>query len=78
MSVVESDQEQSVAELRKLHAETAKLEAEAEKLDAEAKKLDMEARRFRHGAATDFVKLALAVFAAGVAALQVANNLGWL
>ena len=76
--MADEDATRSDAELRKLRAEAAKLESEAVKLGAEAKKLDMEARRFRHGAATDYVKLALAVFATEVAALQVANNLGWL
>ena len=48
----------AAAELRKLNAETSKLEAETDKLQAEARKL-------RHGTATDYAKLALAVFARG-------------
>ena len=65
------DEGRAAAELRKLDAETSKLEAESEKLEAEARKL-------RHSTTTDYAKLALAVFATGIAALKVVESLGWL
>ena len=79
------EEERSAAELRRLNAEAAKLEAEAgklapetTKLEAEARKLDAEARRQRHGTVTDDAKFGLALFAAGLGALKVAESLGWL
>ena len=79
------EEERLAAESRKLDAEAAKLEEEARKLapettklEAEAKKLDAEARRQRHGTVTDDAKLALAVLAAGIGTLKVAESLGWL
>ena len=89
---MESDTERAAAELRKLNAETdrleaearklapeaTKFEAEANKLTAEAAKLQAEKRSFRQSAITDFAKLGLAFFAAGIAALKVFDSLGWL
>ncbi len=79
------EEERLAAELKKLNAEAAKLEAQARKLapeattlEAEARKLDAEARRQRHGTVTDNAKLVLAVFAAGIGTLKVAESLGWL
>ena len=89
---MESDTERAAAALRKLNAETDRLEAEARKLAPEATKLEAEATKlkaeteklkaerwmFRQSAITDFGKLGLAFFAAGIAALKVIESLGWL
>lgn len=72
------EEERAAKELRNLDAASVKLEAEANKLDAEAKKLDVEGRKIEQTAYTDAGKLALAAFATILAALQVANALGWL
>ena len=71
-------EERPFKELRNLDAASAKLEAEANKLNAEARKLAAEARKFDQAASTDAVKLVLAVFATTLAALKVADTLGWL
>ncbi len=68
---MEPEEERVTAEMRKLNAETAKLEAEADKLEAEAWK-------FRLTVVMDGVKVVLAVFAAGIAALTLAERLDWL
>lgn len=73
---VNVEEEQAARELRNLDDVSVKLAAEAKKLDAEAKKL--EGRKIERTAYTDAVKLALAAFASILAALQVANALGWL
>ena len=72
------EEERAAKEFRNLDAVSAKLEAEANKLDAETKKLEAEGRKFEQAAYTDAVKLGLAAFATILAALQVANALGWL
>ncbi len=61
---VEMGDERATAELRRLNAEAIKLEAEA--------------RRFRQGMIIDGGKLALAAFAAAVAALKFVESQGWL
>ena len=68
---MEPEAERVTAEMRKLNAETAKLEAEAHKLEAEAWK-------FRLTVVMDGVTVVLAVFAAGIAALTLAERLDWL
>ena len=89
---MEPEEGRSAAELRKLNAETAKLEAEARKLDpeasklkaeaeklkAEADKLEAEAWQIQFSVPMDAAKVGLAVFAAGIALLEVAERLGWL
>ena len=72
------EEERTAKEFRNLDAASAKLEAEANKLDVEARKLEAERRKFEQTGYTDAVKLALAAFATILAALQVANALGWL
>lgn len=59
-------------------AELGRLDAETEKLRVETEKLDVEARRLRQSINADFVKLGLALFAAGFAAVELAHRLGWL
>lgn len=68
---MEPEEERVTAETRKLNAETAKLKSESDKLEAEAWK-------FRLTVVMDGVKLVLAVFAATVAALTLAEKLDWL
>ena len=82
---MQPEAEQAAAESRRLNAEAEKLEAEAgtlraeaSKLAAEADKLVAEARRIRRGTVKDAWMLVLAVFAAGLAALQFAYSVGWL
>ena len=77
--------ERAAAELRRINAEAEKLEAEARKLAPEATKLEAEsdklhagARRIRRATVKDAWMIGLAVFAAGVAALQLADSVGWL
>lgn len=80
-SGVNREEERTVKELRNLDAASAKLEAEANKLDVEARKLEAEVRKFEQTAFIDAVKMALAVFAAilaALAALKVADELGWI
>ena len=72
------EEERAAKELRNLDAVSVRLAAEAKKLDAEAKKLEAEGRKIEQTAYTDAGKLALAAFATILAALQVANALGWL
>lgn len=69
--MVERDDERAAVELKRLAAETEKLRVEAEKLDAEA-------RRLRYSTVMDTAKVGLAMFAAGVAALQFVQRAGWL
>ena len=68
---MEQEDARAAAELRRLDAETEKLKVEAEKLDAEA-------RRLQHAISTDKVKVALALFGAGIAAVKLGESLGWL
>ena len=68
---VNREEERTAKELRNLDAASAKLEAEARKLEAEV-------RTFEQTAFIDAVKLGLAVFAAILAALKVADALGWI
>ena len=68
---MQPEDERVAANRQKLSAETAKLEAEAAKLQAEAWK-------FRVTVVMDGVKVVLAVFAAGIAALTLAERLDWL
>lgn len=68
---MEADDRRAIAELRRL-------DAEAEKLKVETGKLRVEARRLRQSIAMDGVKLGLALFAAGLAALEFGHRLGWL
>jgi len=68
---VERDDRRAAAELRRV-------DAEAEKLKVETEKLRVEARRLRQGTVMDGAKLALAVFAAVLAALELFRRLGWL
>lgn len=68
---MEPDDRRATAELRRLDAET-------EKLKVQTDKLRVEARRLRQSINTDRVKLGLALFAAGVAALEFGRRLGWL
>ena len=75
---VDREEERTVKEFRNLDAASAKLEAEANKLDVEARKLEAEVRNLDQAAYTDAVKLGLAAFAAILAALKVADTLGWL
>ena len=79
------EEERSTEELRKLRAESNRLEAEATKLeaeatrfDAEAAKLEAETQRVPRNASLDAVKVGLAAFASILAALKVADALGWL
>ena len=65
-------------EFRNLDAASAKLEAEANKLDAEARKLEAEVRNPDQSTNTDAFKLGLAAFATILAAVKVADALGWL
>ncbi len=82
---MQPEAERAAAELRRLNAEAEKLEAEAatlcaeaSKLVAEADKLEAEARRIKRGTVKDAWMVGLAVFAAGLAALQFAHRVGWL
>lgn len=75
---VNREEERTAKELRNLDAASAKLKAEANKLDAEARKLEAEVRKFDQTAYADAVKLGLAVFATILAALKVADTLGWI
>ena len=75
---VNREEERTAKELRNLDAASAKLEAEANKLDVEARKLEAEVLKFEQTAFIDAVKLGLAVFAAILAALKVADTLGWI
>ena len=59
-------------------AASTKLEAEANKLDAEARKLEAEVRSLDQTTNTDAFKLGLAAFATILAAVKVADALGWL
>ena len=68
---MELKEERPAAELRNLNAETAKLVAETDKLEAEAWQIQF-------SVPMDAVKLGLAVFAAGIAGLKLAESLGWL
>lgn len=68
---MEPKEERAAAELRRINAEANKLEAEADKLEAEE-------LRLRRSVLKDAWMIGLAVFAAGVAARQFANGLGWL
>lgn len=68
---MEPDQDRSVAELERLRAETGKPEAETTKMLAEARRLD-------NNTTLDVVKLLVAVYAAIVAGVKVAESLGWL
>ena len=68
----------SSTEAEKLEAEARKLAREATKLEAEADKLQAEARRIRRATVKDAWMIGLAVFAAGVAALELADSVGWL
>ena len=68
---MEADDRRTAAELRRLAAET-------DKLGVEAEKLGVEARRLRQSINMDRVKLGLALFAAGFAALEFVHRLGWL
>ena len=68
---VDREDARAAAELRRLDAETEKLRVETEKLDAEA-------RRLHHGIIMDAMKAGLALFGAGIAALTLAESLGWL
>lgn len=77
--------ERAAAELRRLNAEAERLKAEAgtlgaeaSKLAAEADKLKAEAERLRRSTVKDAWMVGLAVFAAGLAALQFAHGVGWL
>ena len=63
---------------RRAAAELSRVDAEAEKLKVETEKLRVEARRLRQGIVMDGAKLALAVFAAVLAALELVRRLGWL
>lgn len=66
-----SEDERAAAELSRINAETRKLAAEAEKLEAEE-------QRLLRSIVRDAWTTALAIFAAGLAALQFANKVGWL
>lgn len=68
---MEPDQDGSVTELERLRAETGKLDAERTKLLAEARRLD-------NNTTLDVVTLLVAVYAAIVAGVKVAESLGWL
>lgn len=68
---MEADDPRAAAELRQF-------DAEARKLTVEAEKLVVETRRLRQSINADRVKLGLALFAAGVAALEFAHGAGWL
>lgn len=68
---MEPKEERSAAELRNLNAETAKLAAETNKLEAKA-------LRLQFSVPMDAVKLGLAVLAAGITGLKLAESLGWL
>lgn len=72
------EEERTVKELRNLDAASTKLEAEANKLDAEARKLEAEVRSLDQTTNTDAFKLGLAAFATILAAVKVADALGWL
>ena len=63
---MEPKEERAAAELRRINAEANKLAAEAEEL------------RLRRSVLKDAWMIGLAVFAAGLAALQFANSVGWL
>ncbi len=65
------EEERAAAELSRMNAETRKLAAEADKLVAEE-------RHLRRSVVRDAWMTALAIFAAGLAALQFANKVGWL
>jgi len=54
------------------------MNAETRKLAAEADKLVAEERHLRRSVVRDAWMTALAIFAAGLAALQFANKVGWL
>ena len=73
-----SEEERGAAELSRIKAETRKLAAEADKLVAEVGKLEAEQRRLRRSVVKDTWTIGLAAFAAGLAALQFANKVGWL
>ena len=66
-----SEEERAAAELKRINAETRKLAAEADKLEAEE-------QRLRRSIVRDGWAIGLAVFTAGLAALQFANKVGWL
>ncbi len=66
-----SEEERAAAELKRINAEAFKLAAEAGKLEAEE-------QRLRRSIVRDGWTIGLAVFAAGLAALQFANKVGWL
>ena len=66
-----SEEERDAAELSRIKAETRKLAAEAGKLDAER-------QRLRRSIVRDTWTIVLALFAAGLAALQFAHKVGWL
>ncbi|MCY4344656.1 MAG: hypothetical protein OXE83_13935 [Gammaproteobacteria bacterium] len=68
---MDPNEERAAAELRRVNAE-------ADKLAAEAGKLEAEELRLRRSVVKDAWTIGLAVFAAGLAALQFANSLGWL
>ena len=68
---MEPDQDRSVAELDRLRAEFGKLEAERTKLLADA-------RRLYNNPTLDVVKSLVAVYAAIVAGVKVAEGPGWL
>ena len=82
---MEPKEERAAAELRRLNAEADMLEAEAAKLvpealklKAEAAKLQADEHRSRQSAIAEFVRLALALFAAIIAGYKFAQGLGWL
>ena len=71
-----SEEERGAAELSRIKAETRKLAAEADKLEAEADKLEAEEQRLLRSIVRDAWTTALALFAAGLAALQFAQQSG--
>ena len=73
-----SEEERGAAELSRIKAETRKLAAEADKLAAEVDKLAAEEKRLRRSIVRDGWTIVLALFTAGLAALQFANKVGWL
>ncbi|MYE13219.1 MAG: hypothetical protein F4X99_16520 [Gammaproteobacteria bacterium] len=68
---MEPDEERAAAELRRVNAEADKLVAEADKLEAEEQHL-------LRSVVKDVWMIGLAVFAAGLAALQFAEQVGSL
>ena len=68
---MEPKEERAAAELRRINAE-------ADKLAAEAGKLEAEEERLLQSVVKDAWMIGLAVFAAGLAALEFANRVGWL